>query len=865
LNLPILLLPQKKRERKISEDITEVTVFSEEKYGYKNVLAGTKVEEKIPLDKKDLVTVTWKNEEEEVGFDVFDNNGNGLIDYVEWNVPHLSEQDFEISLNVLNVQSYPVVGGNWTVKFETLGKADLVINVTNGTTWTTDAGPTDLQFLKLTCGTEEVKALWNNGLFVKDYECNETSFETSRVLTTGGHYLEFTFGSETAYAANDATDPYDNLSQIYANDFSQEFPLTTVTVVNVNTETIIDEGYTHTASATRIYTNVTDEYKISYGCTYDNFGVGDRAIIETWIRKNGATDIVPSRTGCYTRTSGTDADRCSNQGVLVADLSNGDYVELMSEQIKQRSTGNMKLYGDCYLYLQRVRRPVSQQYDSTGGSTYALGSDTTVNLDVSTHNDARAFISGTGNDEIEIDADSWYKIYYHTCADNGPQGNRHNGRLFIRSDTTKIIPSDAYSYYRDNSIGDINCEQGFLLYNFSDGDNINMRKTKVVAENAAGSTFLVNQSWMLIEQVPFTDVFMAYVDSGSQSVPLSSWTNINFTREYYSGESYLYTEGNSRIPINSSRLYEVAYVFGWDDGAPGSDRNIVCGEIRVNGTADGPFRHCDYSRGDVNGARYGSFAANAILNLTQGDYLELSVIPVGRAVNVLNDATWISIVPLNTWIDATPPVWIDVTSNNSLPDPNDIVELGAYWNDTSGLDAWEFYWNLGSGFEPAGSGTFSGTLNWSNITKTIPSSMEGSDLYYYFRASDLDGFENQTDGTHFVSVQDVTPPTVNSQSINDSEFYYGGAVRIDTNVTDNTAVDSVWVSIRPASVIPKTNGGLFILVCCRINNNMGDINCYTFFVFEGMCFVKEGCIIRNITFQCRRPCSVNSPVIRSNS
>ena len=37
---------------------------------------------------------------------------------------------------ISNVQRYPSVGGNWTVMFNTTGKANLTITAVNGTTWT---------------------------------------------------------------------------------------------------------------------------------------------------------------------------------------------------------------------------------------------------------------------------------------------------------------------------------------------------------------------------------------------------------------------------------------------------------------------------------------------------------------------------------------------------------------------------------------------------------------------------------------------------------------------------------------------------------------------------------------------------------
>ncbi|PKP54516.1 MAG: hypothetical protein CVT90_00870, partial [Candidatus Altiarchaeales archaeon HGW-Altiarchaeales-3] len=45
---------------------------------------------------------------------------------------------YEFGITVITVQSYPVVGGNWTVEFNTTGIADLWITAVNETTWSND-------------------------------------------------------------------------------------------------------------------------------------------------------------------------------------------------------------------------------------------------------------------------------------------------------------------------------------------------------------------------------------------------------------------------------------------------------------------------------------------------------------------------------------------------------------------------------------------------------------------------------------------------------------------------------------------------------------------------------------------------------
>jgi len=111
------------------------------------------------------IKLYWvKNETRELFSDVeyYDTNDNGLIDRIQWVVPHLSNQTFEIEIIVLNVQSYPTLGGNWTVRFNTTGTANLTIRGFNGTTFSEvpDDSSTkdDLDFLELTCNGAVVNA-----------------------------------------------------------------------------------------------------------------------------------------------------------------------------------------------------------------------------------------------------------------------------------------------------------------------------------------------------------------------------------------------------------------------------------------------------------------------------------------------------------------------------------------------------------------------------------------------------------------------------------------------------------------------------------------------------------------------------------
>lgn len=146
-------------------------------------------------------------------------------------------------LEVLNVQSYPVVGGNWEVQFITDGKDDLIITPVN-TTWTEmlqddPVSVDDLEFLEIKCGEQVIdkieftdetgkkhklsqlggESVRIKSLQVKKYECSEKGTIKNKVLTEGKHALEFRFGDTIEYAYNEALEGQNNLANA---DFSYD-------------------------------------------------------------------------------------------------------------------------------------------------------------------------------------------------------------------------------------------------------------------------------------------------------------------------------------------------------------------------------------------------------------------------------------------------------------------------------------------------------------------------------------------------------------------------------------------------------------------------------------------------------------------
>jgi hypothetical protein len=173
---------------------------------YENILAYTLLDD-IPKESIDLYLMVEGVREPAEIINYVDVDGNSRIDEIYWVVPSLSNQTYEIELDILNVKSYPLVGGNWTVEFSTIGVGDLRIVASNGTTWSAESdNESDLEFIGVKCGNVTVAYDWQDGgVEVDNYYCDEIGTETSKVLSAGPHIIQFNFGDDVDYAYNSAT------------------------------------------------------------------------------------------------------------------------------------------------------------------------------------------------------------------------------------------------------------------------------------------------------------------------------------------------------------------------------------------------------------------------------------------------------------------------------------------------------------------------------------------------------------------------------------------------------------------------------------------------------------------------------------
>ncbi|MBS3066779.1 hypothetical protein J4205_03055, partial [Candidatus Pacearchaeota archaeon] len=91
----------------IEENLTNgkrVTVSSTDEENYTNILAFSEIPESFNVDKKAQIKIYWNEEKTYVNFTAYDLDENGKLDYVEWAVPHLSNQTFEIIIEITKAE-----------------------------------------------------------------------------------------------------------------------------------------------------------------------------------------------------------------------------------------------------------------------------------------------------------------------------------------------------------------------------------------------------------------------------------------------------------------------------------------------------------------------------------------------------------------------------------------------------------------------------------------------------------------------------------------------------------------------------------------------------------------------------------------
>ncbi len=461
----------------------------------------------------------------------------------------------------------------------------------------------------------------------------------------------------------------DSVAQVYDSSFGQDGNAGPISI-SFDAQSGIVGNFTHSTGTNpnRVYVNSSGLHQVSYSCAWHSKTANNRHIMENWIRVNGVTDIVPSKTNTYLRNAQPDGLGAGNISTAAAttliNFNDGDYFELRGA-LTSGATGNTETDEDCSVYIKKVSLPVAQIYDSAGGQTLTTGAGIVVNLNANTNIDS---IYSLNSDRINVSENGWYKVNYQVCPDQtvgGGGSDRTNPSSWLRLNGAQTIDSStSTSYLRTDSNGDINCMSATTLVEMNSGDYLELM-ANLKSQQSTGETvvLIANQNWLNIEKVNIESALYSEI-VGGQSIVTTSPTAISFDTN---NKTSLYLEhitSASGITFNKSGLYEISYSFGWDDGGA-NNRHVACGYLRLNGVSDiSPSRSCDYSRG-TGGSQYNSVSNTLLVNVSKDDYIELMATTTAGTIAVEGEETWITITKINE----TPKLYWE-TNSYDLGDQN---------------------------------------------------------------------------------------------------------------------------------------------------------------------------------------------------
>ena len=621
-------------------------------------------------------TVTWNVNDTNVTMLLdswlSDEDGDGIMDRVNWITPHLSNQTFDVELHILNVQSYPTVGGLWIVNFTTTGLANISFTGSNGTTYGYVL-PNDLVPGELYCGNTLVNYTYENGTaHVADYTCNQTSSWSVTVLTGGVHQQQITFGGAIGYANNYAR--YEP-NFILLKDASGTPDSTSPAVVNWGHQDRIDGNYTHSTSVNsdRIQVNADGIYRVNYGLFVTMTG-NNRLQIFGRVRVDGA-DVGSCYDSGYARNSaGQDLVMA---GECLLNLSAGQNISIVTERVSTANgLGPSITANQSWLHIQQVNASQILILRDTIGNDDFSNDLTGVPIGFDTINVTSSYYNYTANDDfIEVLQSGLYKVTYSVGTDHvGVE--RHSAYGALQVDRGSGYENQTFGWSHANLRYDTGTDRAVVsastILNLSANDLVRLivGQASDFAAPAGDLETVGNEIHFDMEYLgnadSNTDVLMIYDAAGGDNINVDSITQQWDTR-VLQGQSYNFTADDTNITILLPGVYHVAYGV-YADRTTGGTRFDWTSTLHVNGVAQDSCYGSGYNRG-AQGSEdsfTGASESSCYLDLTTGD--NISVVHTRAAsaqtITTVGGRVYLTIHSLS--IEANPP---SVTSLTVTPDP----------------------------------------------------------------------------------------------------------------------------------------------------------------------------------------------------
>jgi parallel beta-helix repeat protein len=460
-------------------------------------------------------------------------------------------------ITIINVQSYPTVGGEWIVEFNTTGVANLTISASNGTTYGTSP-PYDLEWLSLKCGMDDVPVTFDgNSVYSENWNCSNSGYQTVRALTEGAHTQRFVFGDDVQYAHNWAkegnvyncsscSDCNDAINGASAGDIIQlnvSVPDAAGTcIVVLKSDVVIDgNGFSITGDGTGYGVNITgfNNVTVKNFADINNFtnGIFVANALNATISNNTVQTWAASGYGIYIENT-SQSNLTGNIVATNGSTAYGFYLIASSDNNLTGSTAN------------------TNGYDASGFYTIS-----------SSNNNLTGSTANTNG--------SWaYGFYIRSSSNN-----------IVKGATANTNGSDAYGFSfwssSNNNITDAgantkgNNARGFWIYLSSNNNIITSATANTNGSNAYG--FLL--------------------ESSSNNTVSGATANTNGTG---ANGFYLWSSSNNNVSGATANTYGTGAIGFWLSGS--SNNNVISGATANTNGSDGAGFVLVSSNNTVSGA-----------------------------------------------------------------------------------------------------------------------------------------------------------------------------------------------------------------------------------------------------------------------
>ncbi|MCV0431896.1 LamG domain-containing protein, partial [Nitrosopumilus sp.] len=682
----------------------KVTVAHDSALHYSNVTAFSPIPENL-VTKGVEFSLFWNingskvdvTTDDRFAVEFVDTDGNGIEDQMQWIVPQLSEQEFDIEadITIINVQSYPVVGGTWKVRFTTNGTADLIITASNGTTYG-DALPDDLKFLELNNGTHTlIPEIVGESYVYRNYTSTEEGFEISRVMTPGKHHIMFQFGNDVMFAHNSArvvngpdaflmhgtpnflsinsatTDTEDNM--IFSSGFQtlgwpspadREDPIFSHT----------NSPCTSADSCDVVSVSEAGMYRINYGMMitqdaeqrYGIIGMVQNDTDGTGGFGTGGSTTNFCYDGGFTRTSNGITETAVTGECLMPLAANGEVRIALDKISDDGPTANPSFNtNENWFHIQKVKNPTAILRTTTDQNIQISSTTTPHIMTFGTSNveqiDSSTFAFNDTADSIVVKKDGAYKVTYSVLLDNlsTAGAGRFQAIGLLQTNSTGSYVTNEYgrdtSYLRETDSSNLGAVSASTILELSAFDAV---KVGVLHEDDFTSTIDANRYHLDIEYLgALSDIQILRLHNSVTELDLDTTQEIQWDTGDEIDNDFTFTPGASATDITVERdgLYHVSYGITTIDPTPSSARTVLKTSLLVDsGSGPANAEACfgsAYTRGLTSGSTYDEAAheSSCYIELNAGDVISVQSLRSSTSdtdLQVIADQTWLTVQSL---------------------------------------------------------------------------------------------------------------------------------------------------------------------------------------------------------------------------